>query len=262
MIRFDCNDVPADSLESSDRLEAAANYFIKEGYVILDNVLPRESVEGLYPEFVRDYAPFLSEQPSDQAYDVDDRRYLMSMRFSGAFANPQLFANPYVTTLIRKVLEPTAILEAYGCILSLPGATRQKDHYDGPHLFGTALSTMLPPYALTFGLPLVEMNEHIGTTLLRPGSHRWLEHRPDAPFVMPVVPPGSCMMWDYRLRHAGTENHSQTPRPMLYCTYARPWYKDPANFRPSPRMRRLAYEPGFLETLPEDVRKLFATDTA
>ena len=47
MTRFDCNGISADSFASSGQLEAAADFFIREGYVVLDHVLPLDAVEAL-----------------------------------------------------------------------------------------------------------------------------------------------------------------------------------------------------------------------
>ena len=119
------------------------------------------------------------------------------------------------------------------------------------------LSAMLPAYALTAGLPLIEMNDLHGTTAIRPGSHR----RPAGTAggdeeIRPVVPPGSCMMWDFRTRHRGTPNASAVPRPMLYCTYSRPWFRDPVNFQGKKQLRRLEVDDAFRAGLPADVRAL------
>ena len=258
MIRFDCNGISAGSLASSGQLEAAADFFIREGYVVLDHVLPQETVASLHHAFEVDYAPFLRDAGSGPALRVSARRHMIALRFAGAFADPVVFANPFVLAVVRKLLEPTAILEAYGCILSLPGAGAQHEHHDGPHLFGSRLSALLPPYALTFALPLVEMDESQGSTMLLPGSHRWQDRRADAVPLLPVVPRGSCVLWDFRLRHYGTENRAATPRPLLYGTYARPWYRDPVNFSETRALERLDLPVGFVESLPEDIRGLLA----
>ncbi len=256
MTRFDCSGISAGSFASSGQLEAAADFFIKQGYVILDSVLPRHRVDALYRAFVADYAPFLEEKATGPSLQVSGKRRMIALRFAGPFADPEVFANACVMALVRKLLEPTAILEAYGCILSLPGASAQHEHHDGPHLFGSVLSAMLPPYALTCALPLIEMNEALGSTMLLPGSHRWQQRPAEAETLLPVVPPGSCVLWDYRLRHFGTENRSTTARPLLYGTYARPWYRDPVNFRETPDLQRLDLPSGFVQTLPEDIRGL------
>lgn len=254
--RFDCSGLAEDAAGTAELIEAAADFFVRDGYAILDNVLPRDKVEALRRAFSEHYAWQLENEEGKDALEVGERRHMFSIRFDDRFADHRVFANPFVVALVRKVLEPKAILEAYGCILSLPGAPQQHRHHDGPHLFGTRLSAMLPAYALTVAIPLVDMNENHGSTMLLPGSHRWTEIREGAATVLPVVPQGSCVLWDYRLRHFGTENRSQVARPMLYCTFARPWYKDPVNFRDTPRMRRLDFSPSFVESLPEDIRGL------
>ena len=180
---------------------------------------------------------------------------MIALRLTGGFGDPIVFANPYVVALVREILEPTAILEAYGAVVSLTGALAQPDHHDAPHLYGSDISALLPAHALTFALPLIEMNEIHGTTSLLPGSHRWRTVNAAGERIEPVIPIGSCMLWDFRLLHAGTANISTRPRPMVYCTYARPWYRDPVNFRKK-KMRRVDFEPAFLETLSEDTRKL------
>lgn len=114
----------------------------------------------------------------------------------------------------------------------------------------------MPTYALTFGLPLIEMNDLSGTTAIWPGSHRRGSHEGHEP-LRPVIPLGSCMLWDYRTYHSGTSNRSGQVRPMVYATYARRWYQDPVNFRKE-TIPRLVFERGFLPGLTDDLRPLFA----
>ena len=184
---------------------------------------------------------------------------MLALHLTKGFGDPLLFANPYVVALVREVLEPTAILEAYGAVVSLSGAPAQPNHFDAPHLYGADISALLPAHALTFALPLIEMNETHGTTSLWPGSHRWRNKNEKSERIEPVIPIGSCMLWDFRLVHHGTANLSAQPRPMVYCTYARPWYRDPVNFRKK-KMQRVDFDAAFLETLSEDTRKLIADD--
>lgn len=262
MVRFDCKGFLADPSGSAGQLDAAAAHFIREGYVVLDHVLTQQEVEALRDAFLVGYGSFLRDTGASPSLKVGGRRYMIGLGFAGPFADPRVFANPAVIALVHRLLEATAIIEAYGCFVALPGADRQQEHHDGPHLFDQQLSALLPPYALTFAMPLVEMNDAHGSTMLLPGSHRWQERPSHSTEILPIVPQGSCMLWDYRLLHYGTENRSAVPRPLLYCTYARPWYRDPVNFRETPAMRRLDLPPGFVETLPEDVRGLLVHATA
>ena len=143
---------------------------------------------------------------------------------------------------------------AYGVVCSLPAAPRQHIHQDGGDLFPqAALNRLLPIVAVTVAIPLLEMNEIHGTTALWPGSHRD-ETRASAEIGdEPLVREGSCVLWDYRLRHGGTPNRSAVPRPLLYMTYCRPWFMDHKNYRKQAPLRA---PKGFLAELPEDLRRL------
>jgi ectoine hydroxylase-related dioxygenase (phytanoyl-CoA dioxygenase family) len=257
MIRVDCQGVAPDAAAGSEEIRTAIDCFVKHGYAILDHVVPTEKIHALRQEFEHDYGRLLKDEEDDKSKKVGDARYMIPLRVAKGFADTQIFANPYVIAVVRAVLEPTAIIEAFGAVVSLPGSEAQPGHYDGPHLFGAEISALLPSHAITFALPLVEMNEVHGTTTLMPGSHRWRRQGEQVEGITPTIPVGSCMMWDFRLIHSGTANQSTTKRPMLYCTYSRPWYRDPVNFR-GKTMRRVDFDAGFLETLPEDTRRLLS----
>lgn len=199
----------------------------------------------------------LNETPLDAALEVGDRRNLFPLPFTGAFADPLVWANPAIVALARLALADEAVLESYGVVVSLPGAGNQHFHRDGPSLFDSAISPLLPAHALTVAFPLVEMNDTNGTTALWPGSHRWQKSDRDAPSFAPVVPPGSAILWDFRTYHSGTANTSVQPRPLITATFARRWYQDPVNFEQGSR-RRLALDEAFLAAVPAGTRSLFA----
>ena len=257
MIRIDCQGVSPDDAAVSEQMRTAIACFVKHGYAILDHVIPAEKIRALQLEFQRDYGRVLTDEETDASKKVGDARYMIPLRFTRGFADIEIFANPYVIPVVREVLEQKAIIEAYGAVVSLPGSRAQPTHHDAPHLFGAEISALLPAHALTLAVPLVEMNETQGTTTLLPGSHRWRSNDGNVEGISPTVPIGSCMMWDFRLVHSGTANRSTVSRPMVYCTYSRPWYQDPVNFRRK-TMRRVDFDAGFLETLPEDTRRLLS----
>ncbi len=256
MNRFDFTGVSTEGLAQSALISAAFDDFTRHGYVILDNVVPAEDIRSLHAEFFRDYKDQIRDQEAADSLEVGARRFMIPLHFSGGLGAPRIFANPYVLTLVRMILDTEAIIDAFGAILSLSGAEDQHIHHDGPILFSSEISRLLPAYALTFGLPLIEMNDLAGTTAIWPGSHRRGSHEGHGP-VRPVIPLGSCMLWDYRTYHSGTSNRSDEVRPMVYATYARRWYQDPVNFRKE-TLPRLVFEPGFIPGLPDDLRPLFA----
>jgi hypothetical protein len=261
MIRIDClglSEGPSDDgLSGSEQVRQAYDCLVRNGYAILDRLLPEDTVAALRCAVAADAGRLLNAAPRDEALEIGDRRNLFPLPFAGAFADPLVWGNPVIVALARMALADEAVLESYGIVVSLPGAERQHLHRDGPALFDSAISPLLPAHALTVALPLVDMNETNGTTALWPGSHRWQKADRDAPSVSPVVPPGSAILWDFRLYHAGTANRSPEPRPLITATFAQRWYQDPVNFEQGNR-RRLALDEAFVAGVPAGRRRLFA----
>ena len=257
MIRIDCQGVPTDALAQSEQIRAASDCFTRHGYAILDHVIPEDTVRALHDDFNDRYRDYIADREPEDSLQVGNKRFMIPLHLSGSLGAPLVFANPYVVALVREVLDKDAVLEAFGAIISLSGSEAQHPHPDGPALFSRDLSPFLPAHALTFALPLVEMNDVSGTTALWPGSHRWKKFDDTALPERPVIPVGSCLLWDFRLIHSGAPNLSDRPRPMVYATYARPWYQDPVNFIKAAQ-QRLVFEPTFLQGLDENVRPLFS----
>lgn len=255
MIRIDCRDISGDA-GASAQIREAHDCLAAHGYAILDHVLPEDQIVSLNAEFNDRYARYRQDVELDDTAKVGNRRFLVPLDLSGGFGDPSVFANPIVMALVRAALQPDAVLEAFGAIVSLPGSRAQHLHCDSPALFDHRISPLLPAYALNFGLPLVEMNGTYGTTALLPGSHR-RQPADEATAETPTIPIGSCILWDFRLLHRGTPNGSDIARPLIYAAYARPWYRDPVNYDKATQ-RRLSFDPAFLAGLSEDNRRLFA----
>jgi ectoine hydroxylase-related dioxygenase (phytanoyl-CoA dioxygenase family) len=242
-------------------IDSANTAVVKDGFVILDNVLPLHLVRSLKEEFTEKYNRYLVASERQNALKVGNKRYMITVAMSGVFSDLLIYANPFVLPLIKAALGEDAKLESFGVVLALSGAKAQATHRDAPLLFENSISTILPAHAVTVVFPLVEMNEIHGTTALWQGSHRWttFEKNPVAENfapVVPVIPEGSCAIWDFRLFHSGTENRSAIDRPILYITYARNWWQDPVNFRDG-RQSRILLGDDFIGSVPTDYRQLF-----
>ena len=262
MTRIDCRDLcdkgPAGKdLNDAPAIKDAYDTLVKEGYVVLDNVVDPHRIERLNAEFTARYHNYFQNAELADTIKVGNMRYMIPVEFSGGFADPQIYANPAVVAVARMALDTNLVLESYGAVISLAGSQQQHIHRDGLPLFDSAISPMLPAHALTFVMPLIDMNEEHGTTALWPTSHRWKVRNESVPPIAPDVPAGSCLMWDFRLFHGGTPNRSARHRPILYSTYARRWYQDPSNFEKTTQ-RRLIYDQHFLGSVPEACRDLFS----
>lgn len=258
MTRLDCRDIAnADAGTWRELARPAWDSLNKQGYAVLDHVLPAEKVGALHEEFNGRYARYLQDTEHEESLKVGHRRYRVPVEFAGGFADHRVYANAAVLAVIREALGEDAIIEAFGAVISLGHAEAQHVHRDSPLLFDAAIAPLLPCHAVTLALPLIDMDGVQGTTALWPGSHRWKARSEQAAPEILAIPAGSCLLWDYRLYHGGTPNRSTRPRPMLYATYARPWYRDAGGFT-RPGLVRLQLDASFLRDLPPDRRKLFS----
>jgi hypothetical protein len=228
------------------------------GYAILDHLLEPERLAALHGEFARGYARYLEDVKHPETHRVGHRRYLVPVAFSGGFADPAVWGHPLLLAAIRQLLGSDAIIEAFGGIVSLGHSLNQHAHRDSGMLFEQEGATGLPCHALTYALPLVGMDDWIGTTALWPASHRWPDSVSGAPAPdVPDVPAGSALLWDFRTWHYGTGNHTDDARPMLYATFSRSWYRDARNFKGREQFR-LLLDGAFIGGLSADHRALFA----
>jgi hypothetical protein len=239
---------------SKATLDKAAHCVRTEGCLILEDIVNPALVIEARDTFVRRYDRYLDGRNHDDALEVGDRRQMITLDLEPPFDQRELVANSWLCPVLSAAFEGDFVLGAYGVVCSLPAAPRQHIHQDGGDLFPqAALNRMLPTAAITVAIPLLEMNEIHGTTALWPGSHHVDTLGSAEVGEEPLVREGSCVIWDYRLRHAGTPNRSPVPRPLLYMTYCRPWFVDHKNYRQQVPVRA---PKGFLTGLPDDLRGL------
>ena len=256
MTRIDCRQISGDALADAAEIRRAYDCVVKEGFVVLEHIVAKDKIAALNLEFRARYGNYFEDRELADTLKIGNKRYMTSVGLQGGFADCEIYANPYVGAVARLALGSDAVLESFGAVVSLAGAKRQHIHRDGPLLFDASISPILPAHALTVAMPLIDMNEHHGTTALWPGSHRWKERNEEVSPIIPEIPTGSCVLWDFRLFHGGTENRSDQHRPMIYSTYSRRWYQDPANFSKK-ALPRLTYDEAFLRSVPEDRRSFF-----
>lgn len=84
----------------------------------------RPSVRSTRSSF-RNYKDQIRDQEAADSLEVGARRSMIPLHFSGGLGAPQIFANPYVLTLVRMILDNEAIIDAFGAILLLSGAEDQ-----------------------------------------------------------------------------------------------------------------------------------------
>ena len=241
---------------SNPTLDKASHCIRTDGALVVEDIVDPALILEAREAFVRRYNRYLDGQKHGDALQVGDRRLMITVDLEPPFERRELLANPWLLPVLSAAFEDDFVLGAYGMVCSLPAAPKQQIHQDGGDIFPQAgLNRLLPIVAVTVAIPLLEMNEIHGTTALWPGSHRD-ETRASAEIgEEPLVREGSCVLWDYRLRHGGTANRSAVPRPLLYMTYCRAWFIDHKNYQQQAPLRA---PKRFLAELPEDLRRVLA----
>lgn len=241
---------------SAEHLTEAAVALRTHGCVMLRDVLTPEHVAAMREELFARNPPLQRAERPDISGRVGNQRFMAAVEISGPFGSPALYANPFALPVLSAVLGPEMVIGVFGTVTSLPGAQDQHIHADGSPLTNKALNRLTTAHAVNLFVPLVEFNGSTGTTRLFPGTHLDIDRDvATAPFVDPVVPVGSCLLMDYRLKHQGLANRSELVRPLLFVVFQKPWFKDYKNHGHLPFLR-LSNEN--YERMPPEHRSLFS----
>lgn len=227
--------------------------FEERGFLTLTGLFDANYVDALRGEYQSQFEQFSAERGKDFGMKVGQRRFMLPIRLRGPFLESKIYAHPLVLGIVREFLGPDFLIDNIICICALPGAELQHLHADHPDLFPetpTARET-LRPYGVVLSIPLVELTPTTGTTKLYVGSHKSAaEDHTD----MPYLAKGDCFLFDFRIRHQGTENRSDEQRPVVYICYTRRWFTDLENFKAHGRINIDAAD---LAAIPVEHRPLF-----
>jgi ectoine hydroxylase-related dioxygenase (phytanoyl-CoA dioxygenase family) len=248
----------------ADVAQRGADLFRVHGSLVLEHVLDPVLVSELHADFIANYSSKSSDDIADSCLSVGANRYMFTIEVKPPWSTPALYAAARIMPVVRDLLGSNCVLMSLGAVCAFPGAQVQHVHRDHPALFGEAnlLGPDFPPYALHVVVPLVDLDEETGTTALWEGSHRVTSTRDRERWardglegaVMPWPKRGDCYLMDYRLRHAGTPNLSDRPRPILYLIYTRRWFIDRENYDVQSRLRLTPEE---FDLIPEEHLCLF-----
>ena len=157
---------------------------------------------------------------------------MISIAVSGPVNDPAVYANPIVQPVINALLGQDVILGSVVAVTSLPEAMDQEFHIGMPLLFGEDdLGVQVPPYCLTFVVPLVDMNAKTAPwRSIRARTNRywktprhWIRSFRKYRLVM-----RSCSMLG-----SGTTAQQTNPLPrdrFSITPNQRPWFRDVVNF--------------------------------
>lgn len=231
-------------------LTMGRHFFDVSGFLKIENVFS--------PDLIETWRRAHEERPQGLARgtEISNKRYIIPISVEGPFDTPLLYDNPLIMPLMKALLGDDCIIGSLGVVTALPGAEEQHLHADFrlPFPENPSLSCALPTYAVTFAIPLTDIDCLNGPTKIWEGSHK--TYPIDAKMEsyrkhLLYGPRGSCYFWDYRTFHAGGPNYSDRMRSLLYISYTRSWFKD--FFNPELlTMNDLVYQ-----NLSEERKKLF-----
>jgi len=229
-------------------LKMARHLFRVHGYLNVQNLYPKEYLRTVCDSYMQQLEFSEDRTELKSGTMVSHKRYITPIKFEGVFNDVRLWANPFLLQLMKQFLGPNPILGSLGAVTSLSGAMDQHPHADYFPLFEESPEavSMLPPYAITVAVPLIDIDLLNGPTKVWAGSqHVYPVETAMSSYAKHLVcgPLGSCYMWDYRTFHAGGSNHSDEPRPLLYMAYTRRWFNDFLN-------------PDLLDISPEEYEKI------
>ncbi|MGB2695226.1 MAG: phytanoyl-CoA dioxygenase family protein [Dehalococcoidia bacterium] len=196
----------------------------RDGYAVVENLLTKDEARAIRQEL----ADVLAATPLGR----NDFEGTKTRRIYALFAKTRVFdgpaTHPLLLGVLDKVLGPSYQLSAPVGIEIGPGETAQALHYDDviypiprPHS-ELVLNTM---WALD------DFTEANGATRVVPGSHRWVEQRPDenTPVVLAEMPAGSVMFFVGSLFHGGGANNTDRPRFGTILEYSVGWVRPQEN---------------------------------
>lgn len=234
--------------------------FRKHGVLLMKEVFDPALLTRCHDTFVERYHGYLSDARHKDALRIGDKRFQITLDMEEPYDSPELYGNGLVVPLMRRLVGQECILGCFVSVMSLPGSQDQRLHKDHKDLFhDDPEGRTVPSFAVTVMVPLVDLDEHVGTTRIVKGSHRLTTRESrNLPMQTPIVKLGDCYLMDYRVSHHGQANRSDKPRPIVSMLYQRPWFRDYMNFRKQPPMRlnEAAYK-----DIPKSLQPLFRWTT-
>lgn len=224
-------------------VDAANAALRKDGVVAIDGVLSPEAIDALRDSILRRHPEFADKALLTDFQNNGEGRFIAPVAISRAVYDSGVLHLPALMALAEAALGPAWVVDGFGMLMAFPGCAEQHRHRDGTELFPeTPLSAILPAFALTVLIPLVDVTHDNGATAFQLGTHRYPPGGTDyEPSSIPL-PRGSLVAWNFETVHWGLPNRSDKPRPALYLTLCRPFWTDMTNFGGTARTRLLVDE--------------------
>ena len=249
---------------SKEHLVLALETLRSDGYVILENAVPKSLIETIRDTF----NPILQDhiEANPQILDANKVGYVgkghgifgLHPPRQNPFMDPLIIANPFARPILAEALGTDFFCAFYNTNTSWPGSGTQNVHRDSPPLVAD-YPHPLPAFSIVLNIPLIDFTAANGATQIWPTTH--LDNRPDpqgindysiwaadTPSRLTEVPVGSLVLRDMRMWHRGMPNRTGIIRSMLAVVYNRLFY----DFN-----RRLEIPSTVWEEMPQEAQEIF-----
>ena len=215
-----------------DVLDPAWAALERDGFVVLERVIPDELVQAIRT----DVLPRLAPPYARNNFEGFATQRLYNVIQKTLACNP-LVEHPVVLGLIDRMLEPNYLLSQLQVINILPGEARQPLHHDDAFYPWPRPRRSLGAAAIW---AIDAFTDDNGATVVLPRSHLWPDRAPtEADEVRTVVmPPGSVVVFHGTLWHGGGANRSQAPRLAVAAQYCAPYVRQQENYGLSVTLER------------------------
>src|SRR5438270_12296563 len=215
----------------------------RDGYSIVPGVLISDDAKAIRDELTR--------IADDIPYGRNAFEGFHTRRIYALFRKTRLLdgaaTHPVVLGVLDQVLHQYQLSAPTGIEIG-PGERAQALHHDD------GVYPLPRPHdevVVTCMWPFDDFTEANGATRLVPGSHHWVERKPDddTETVLAEMPAGSVMFYVGTLWHGGGANTTDRPRLGVVIEYAASWLRPQEN-------HLLAVSPDTVDTLPEPLQEL------
>jgi hypothetical protein len=218
-------------------IDRHADELERDGYTILENVLPASEIEATKQAIEETLA---SEETVGSKYGLQSEN--LRMAFNAQAKHPHFrgmpLRYPAPAEVARRVLGVDMFCHNVVIRTPLPSGAKDNQKYGGNLHADWADFTVRPfvggkhfPMAIQSVWAIEEFTRETGGPYIWPGTHRSLEVPPEEPDGLPPgwhiaeAPAGSVVMWDSALWHSGGVNRSDRPRYSLIFYFQRWWIK-------------------------------------
>ncbi|EHA23287.1 hypothetical protein CBS63078_10891 [Aspergillus niger] len=233
---------------SPQNLEVAMRSLHQDGLVVVENVIPHDSLDRLNAKMTED-AYTLRNKKDGSPFNYNPGNIQQDAPPVRGYFDPQIFLNPIATQITSSALGPRPKWTFCSGNTAMP-PTAEHPPMSQPVHSDADFAHPFHPFAYVINVPLITMTPENGSTEVWLGTHtdtglhvqeglhgerasgrikldELEKRRIERPPCQPTVAKGSLVIRDLRLWHAGIGNQTETPRVMLAMIHFASWYRNP-----------------------------------